>query len=160
MKPILYIALICLTSCHARQGREAALSTIPSFAMLLMDSTTILKAQEIPTGQPIVFLFFRPDCPHCQSETQALLDHKDSLKNVRIYLLALDPFNEIKGFYLRYHLDQYKNFTVGKDHEYTFFRAFRPSTIPYMAIYDRNKRLVTIYNQEAGIENILKAIHI
>jgi hypothetical protein len=160
MRKIFFFITICLIACHSRQGKEVALSTLPSFEMLLIDSAAILKAQEIPTGQPIVLLFFRPDCTHCQAETQVLLDHIDSLKNVRIYMLALEPLKEIKTFCLHYHLDQYKNFIVGRDYEYSFFRAFRPSTVPYMAIYDRNKRLVKIYNQEPGINNILNAIHI
>jgi peroxiredoxin len=158
MKTIVFLSLICVIACHSGQSREAALSNLPKFDMLLMDSTTILKAQEIPTGQSIVLLFFRPDCPHCQQETRNLLAHADSLRNVRVYLLAVEPFEDIKSFYLKFHLDRYKNFTVAKDHDFSFFRAFRPGTVPYTVIYDRNKRLVKIYNQDAGIENILTAI--
>ena len=159
-KIFLYVYFICGVGCSSRSNREATLAVLPSFNMLLMDSATVLKAQEIPNGKPIVLLFFRPDCPHCQAETQAFIDHIDSLKNVQIYLLTIAPLTEIREFYHRYHLDRYNNFTVGRDHEHSFYEAFRPSTIPYTAIYDGNKRLVRIYGQEAGIDNILKAIRI
>jgi len=161
MKKIsLYIYLICLAACHSRQSKETALVNLPPFDMLLMDSTTVLKAQEIPTGKPIVLLFFRPDCTHCQQETQTLLDHIDSLENVRFYFLATAPLEDIREFYAHFHLDKYKNVTVGRDHEHSFYQAFRPSNVPYTAIYDGNKRLVRIYSEEVGIDKILKTTRI
>ena len=160
MKQIFYSTLICLAACHSPHSKESTLCTLPSFNMLLVDSLTVLKAQEIPTGEPIVLLFFRPDCPHCRQETQDLVDHIDSFKNVRFYLLALEPMKEIKEFYLDFHLADYKNITVGKDSEHSFLRVFRPGTVPYMAIYDGHKQLVKIYNGGAGVDRILKAIHV
>jgi thioredoxin-related protein len=159
MKQTLFVALIFLAACRP-QSKETALTNLPSFSMLLMDSTTVLKTQEIPSGKPIVLLFFRPDCPHCRQETQDLVDHIQSFKDVRFYLLAAAPLREIKAFYLKYHLNQFDNFTVGKDQERTFFHAFRPSTVPYLAIYDGNKRLVKIYNGGAGLDYIFKATHL
>jgi thiol-disulfide isomerase/thioredoxin len=154
----LIICLIFSLACHSFTSKEKTLATLPPFEMLLMDSNTVLKAQEIPMGKPILLLFFRPDCPHCQRETRLLLDHMDSLKNVRIYFLATAPFKDIRDFYFSYHLDKQKNLTVGRDQEHSFYQAFRPASVPYTAIYDANKKLVKIFNEEAGIENILKAI--
>ena len=159
MKTILIlVCFACLLSCHSSSGKDDTLSTLPAFNIQLTDSTTILNAAAIPVGKPTIILFFRPDCTHCQAETQSLLSHIDSLQNVRIYMLASAPLAEIKGFYNHFHLDQYKNFTVGKDYDHSFARVFRPASVPYMAIYNSEKQLIKIYAEEAGIENILKSV--
>jgi len=160
MRRILYVALACLVACYSPQSKEKAISKLPSFKMLLIDSITTLKAEEIPTGKPIVLLFFRPDCPHCWEETQDILDHIDSFRNVRFYMLAIESLHKIREFCLSFNLDKYENFTIGKDQEYTFLRAFRPSSVPYMAVYDGNKKLVKIYNGGTAIDHIFKATHI
>jgi thiol-disulfide isomerase/thioredoxin len=160
MKRIFYLILLCLPGCYSPQNKKEALNSLPSFNMLLIDGMTTFYAQEIPTGRPIVLFFFRPDCPHCQEETRALVDHMNSLTNVQFYMISLDPLEKIKEFYVTYHLDQYKNLTIGEDNEHTFIQYFRPSTVPYFAIYDANKKLVKIFNGGTEIDDILKATHI
>lgn len=160
MKVILILGLSCILACHARSGRESTLSTLPSFNMLLMDSTTVLKAEQISPGRPIILIFFEPDCPHCQEETQALTAHMEALKNVRIYMVTLAPLKEIKDFYHKNHLAKYGTFIVGQDYKYSFFRTFRPTQVPYMAIYDTNKQLVKIFYGELSVEKILNAIQV
>ena len=149
-----------LAACQIKQRPEALLSTLPSFGMLLMDSTTLLKEEEIPMGKPIVLLYFRPDCPHCQKETQAFIDHSESLKHVQVYLLTNAPFEDIRTFYNHFQLANYKNFTVGKDYNHSFYNAFKPKVVPFLAVYDRNKKLVKIYGEEPDFNVILKSLPI
>src|SRR5215472_3033792 len=135
MKQSAILLVLCfLAGCQTIQTPDARLSTLPPFGMLLMDSTTLLKEEQIPLGKPIVLLFFRPDCPHCQKETQEFIDHRASLQNVRIYLLATAPFPEIKAFYNHFQLANYANFTVGKDFNHSFYKAFSPKAVPFLAI--------------------------
>ncbi len=122
-----------------------------------MDSATIIQAEQIPPGKSIIMLYFRPDCIHCQAETKLLVDNINALKNVQIYFLAGAPFGEIKNYYKYYHLDQYKNIVMGKDYEHSFARIFQPSSIPYTAIYDSQKKLVKLYYGEIGIDNLVAA---
>ena len=159
MKQTLYVILICLVACRPR-SKETALATLPSFNMLLLDSTTVLKTEQIPKGKPIVLLFFRPDCPHCQEETQNLIDHIDSFRKVRFYLVTTATLREIRDFYFDYRLNRYENFTIVKDQEHGFIHTFRPGTVPYIVIYDGNKKLVKIFNGGAGLDYLLKATQI
>jgi hypothetical protein len=159
MKILLFLVLLTsATDCHSRLGRLQALANMPSFNMLLTDSTTVLNAEEIPIGKPILLLYFRPDCPYSKQETKTLLEHIDLLKNARIYFISTAPLKDIKVFYQHFNLARFSNFTVGRDHYFSFYQAFRPSSVPYIAIYDCNKKLVKIYNEAADIDHILKAI--
>jgi thiol-disulfide isomerase/thioredoxin len=160
MKQIL--ALLCLFSlfsCHNRKDAAASISTLPAFGMLLMDSTTILVTQEVPSGRPFLVMYFSPDCPYCQKETKMLISNIDTLKTVRIYLLSNAPFNEIKNFYSYYHLRQFQNITIGQDYNHSFVLAFRPTSIPYMAIYNSNKKLVRVVKGESEITTIIRFVN-
>ncbi|MDR3713321.1 MAG: hypothetical protein P4L51_10930 [Puia sp.] len=155
------LSLSCLFSCHLDQGKEylASISSLPAFDMLLMDSSTVFHAKQIPDGKSIVVLYFRPDCIHCQKETNMLLSHIEALRNVQIYLLTGASFEDVKKYYKSYHLDKYQNITVGKDYEHSFTRIFKPTSIPYMAIYDTDKKLKRIYYGEVDIDILISSVH-
>lgn len=162
MKKIVFMLIVtCLFSCRSRDKMSVSeISTLPSFDMLLMDSTTKVNANQIPTGKPIVILFFRPDCPHCQEETRTFIQNKEALKNVQIYLLTGSPFEKVKGFYQSFRLDQYPNITVANEYDHSFSKVFKPKVVPYTAVYDKNKSLKKVFHGEVAISTILEAIHL
>jgi len=157
-----FILFGSLLSCHSNRQKEsiAKISSLPSFQMLLMDSITLFDPGQVPEGKPIVVMYFRPNCPHCQEETKTFVKNIEDLKTVRIYMLAGADFKDLKEFYQSYHLDQYQNITVGKDYEHSFARVFRPKAVPYMAIYNTKKNLVRVYYGEVKIHALLDAVHI
>ena len=161
MKQILSFSfcMIFLLSCHQKQEgfRSADISNLPDFKMLLMDSSTIFHKKDIPDGKPIIIIYFRPNCPFCQRETKTILANIKDLKKVQIYFLAGAPFEKIKEFYTTFHLNQYENIKVGKDYEYSFKSAFRPTNIPYTVIYNAQKQLIKLYSGEIGIDNLITA---
>ena len=161
MKQIfIFVFICCLCSCGRNRDKAniSGISTLPSFDMLLMDRATIVHSKEIPTGKPIVVIYFRPDCPHCNQETKLFIDNIEALKGVRFYYLTSASFDDIKGFYDHYNLEQYQNIIVGKDYEHSFFEVFNPRTVPYMAIYDGKKNLVKVYHGEVGISSLIAAV--
>jgi hypothetical protein len=131
------------------------ISKLPHFALLSLDSSHILRSEDIPVGRPSVFFYFDPNCEHCQKETEGILQHRRELQNVQFYFLSTATIREIDSFYRYYHLDQQPNVFVGTDYQYSFFNAFLPSTIPYMAIYDKRRALARVCKGEADIDSII-----
>ncbi|HEV9036035.1 MAG TPA: hypothetical protein VGQ51_05425 [Puia sp.] len=162
MKKILLIgAIACFMACRHRSGVIPNITSLPAFTMLLIDSTTHLASAAIPSGAPLIFMYFRPDCRHCQADTRLLIKNMDSLKSTHIYLLTPMPFKELKGFYDSFDLGRFKNITVAEDEGYSFYKSFQPAAVPYMAIYDSHKRLVNTYlgDRQIQMNNIFKAIY-
>ena len=58
---------------------------IPSFDVLLLNSSTKLNISKIDIDQPITIIYFSPDCEHCQKKTGSILHSMDSLKNLRFF---------------------------------------------------------------------------
>jgi thiol-disulfide isomerase/thioredoxin len=127
--------------------------------MLLLDSTTLLSSLQISEGKPLIIFYVRPDCPHCQQETNECISNIKSLKAFEILFLTSATQKDTKEYAKKYHLDDYKNITVGRDFENSFIRVFRPTYVPYIAIYDTQKKLIKIYDGEVSFENIIRSFH-
>jgi len=161
-KILLLVCLSCLISCHSNNTGSylSGIATLPSFDMQLTDSINLFHAKNIPDGKPIVMMYFRPDCPHCQLETQNLVKDINQLRGFQIYLLTGASISDAKAFAHKFTLDQYPDIiTVGKDHEHSFAKIFQPSSIPFLALYNANKKLVKVYHGEVPISNLLAAMH-
>jgi len=158
MKNIISILIFGLSGLIVSCGSENV-EKLPALTMLLTDSATVVNTNNISDGEPTILMYFSPDCEHCHATTQEIIKKIDSLKNVHIYLLTPMPFSELRGFYQLYHLDKYKNITVGNDYQFTFYRAFKPVTVPYIVIYDKNKNLLKIYNKNIKVSTIIKTVY-
>lgn len=131
---------------------------MPDFNILLDDSTTILNTQSIPSGQPIILLFFSPDCEHCQEETKALIKEYDAVKNYKIYFITIEPFRDMRYFKEYFHLGNYSNITVGRDYTFAMPKYYQLNTTPFMVIYNKEKRLQVIVKGTPTVEEIVKLV--
>jgi len=114
---------------------------LPSFDLLLMDSATHLNTNTIPSGTPFVLFFFSPYCPYCRAETEQVVADMKSLGNIHFYFLSSFPFDPIKQYYNQYQLKKYPNIILGQDYESYFGNYYKANGVPYMAFYDKEKKL-------------------
>src|SRR5258708_26803846 len=115
MKKILILALsVYLLGCHNRNDRPVMPTglegkPLPSFDVLLSDSSTRLNTADIPKGKPIVLLYLSPECPYCLAELTTILNNMSSLGDTRFYIFTTWPFRQFKAFYTHYQLEKYHN---------------------------------------------------
>jgi hypothetical protein len=142
VKILLMIGLF-LIGCYSRKpentGKEGEL--IPSFKLLLADSLTYIDTKSIPEGNPVVFLYFGPHCPYSKAQIEEIIEDINILKNIRFYVFTTWSFSEMKEFYNHYQLSKYNNITTGVDNKFFFLEHFEVQGVPYMAIYDKHKKL-------------------
>lgn len=143
MKRLPLLLLIGLTSCFSRDPEKTGLEgkPIPSFSLLLADSTSYLNTQNIPSGKPVVFFLFGPHCTYSHAQMDEIIKYMSILKDIRFYLLTTAPFGEMKEFYNHYQLNKYSNITAGIDYTNFFGDYFEARGVPYLAIYRKDKRL-------------------
>jgi hypothetical protein len=157
MKNWSYILLLFFA---AGCGRHPAGGEIlPSFNVLLADSTTQLNMGKVATGSPIVLLYFSPDCEHCQKETEEILHHMDALKQARFYFVTNDPFDRLQIFYKYYKLRQYPNVVLGRDDQFFLLRHFKGAYPPYIVVYDRDKRQRAAWQGDTPIDTIISRVN-
>src|ERR1700753_607283 len=155
----IYIATISILifSCHFNRASNdiLAVESLPSFDMLLLDSVTHIQAKEIPSDKPLMLIYFRPNCPHCQAETKKIVNNIEAFKDVRIYFLAGTSIEDIRQYVQKYNLYLYSNILVCKDFNHSFAKAFKVRSIPCLAIYNDKKNLVKIYKGEAPLSSLI-----
>jgi len=144
-RTIIVVLSLCLLSCHwnyrrpIKTGLEG--TELPSFNILLSDSTTRINTASIPEGKSIVMLFFSPQCPYCRAEMASIMKNIGTMGGIRFYIFTNFPFEQFKTFAEHYQFDKYANIVAGQDYTNFFMQHFKPSGIPYTAIYTKDKKL-------------------
>jgi thioredoxin-related protein len=157
MKKVL-LALIAasLFSCNHTPSLKTGLEgkTIPGFDLLLADSTTHFNTETIPIGKPVVFFLFSPECPYCRAQMTNIVTHIKTLKNISFYLLTSYPFAEVKAFAKHYELYKYSNISVGIDHIDYFRNYYKAEGVPYIVIYNKEKKMENAFIGQIPIEQL------
>jgi hypothetical protein len=132
-----------LVSCYGVTPEKTGLERkpLPSFSLLLTDSSTWVHNSNISTGKPFGIFIFSPFCPHCRAQTEEIIDNIQELKNVPLYFVSSFPLPLLKNYYQEYHLAKYPNIFLGRDTGNVIASYFDIPGIPYMAICGKDHKL-------------------
>lgn len=131
---------------------------LPSFQVLLTDSTTYLNTADIPTGKPFVVIGFSPICKHCGAETADIIKHIEEFKDIHIYYVTPFPIPQINGFYGYFKLANYPNISMGRDGQDYFLTYFKAAGVPFTAVFDSKKRLKQVFASQVDASQLLQAL--
>jgi len=162
MKPIFFCCLLTfMFGCNfvRQDSTTAAVDNLPPFEVQLRDSTKFFHSNQILSGKAVILLYFDTDCHFCQEETKELVKSMASLKDVQLYFLTTSSLNEMNKYSADYHLGDYGNIVVARDYKYSFYKHFKPSEVPYLVIYNKQKELVKIYKGSVSVQAIIDAVH-
>lgn len=151
---VLFLSVIVwVTACKADP-----MANLPAFNILLPDSLTVFNTSDIPDGKTIVLIRFDAYCKDCQEETDSLLKNMDAVKEARFYFVTTEPFSQVREFNEFYRLAEYPNVVIGQDYGRFFPKHFKSHSTPFVAIYDRRKNLVGIYDGKPATSELIGSI--
>lgn len=130
--------------------------TLPSFTILKSDSTTWITDKNLRTGVPVIIMLFSPDCNHCKEQTEIFIDNMDKLSKVDIVMTTFQPISKIKEFSKTYNLSQFKNIYLGRDVKFFFAPFYRIKYAPFLAIYNKQHKLVKSFEGDTKISKLLE----
>ena len=161
MKTLFFLSIIfCSITVIAQESNQPTylrFPTIPPFELLSVDSTTTITKADLKKNQPLMLMFFSPDCDHCQHQMQDMLKEMESFKKIQIIMATYQPFNMMKDFYHKYGLSNYSNIRVGRDTKYFLPPYYQMMNLPYLALYDKKGNLITTFAGNQKVPVILKA---
>lgn len=129
--------------------------TFPPFKMRMPDSSFVSVKELLPKKSPVLLMLFNPECSHCQHETEELISHMESFKEVQIVMATPMPYDSMMAFRQRYHLTEYKNIMVGQDEQFMLPTYFMISNLPFLAFYTAKKELIDTFEGSMPIEKVI-----
>jgi len=114
----------------------------PDVKLLLADSATWYRKDDLPQKTPVMLMYFSPTCEHCKVQTKDILDNFDRFKNIQIIMATPIKFDSMRVFIQKFRLDTYKNIVVGFDPDFSLMSFFRVHKMPFVALYSLWKELI------------------
>ncbi len=164
MKKIITVVLMLAFYCNTQaQNSDTVplykkIHTIPYFQLLQGDSTWF-KSTEIPKNKPVVIIYFSPDCGHCQLTAQEFVRDMDKIKNVFLVWVSYHKPDEIKSFSETYKLNQFSNVKLGRDTTYYIPGFYQVKFTPFMAVYNKQGKLLQAFEGGTNAETIAKLVN-
>ncbi|WP_338870398.1 hypothetical protein WBJ53_22675 [Spirosoma sp. SC4-14] len=160
--PLLVVALLSYliwgftNKLNQKQKTADRIQTLPTFTAYGLDSSVIHTAQL--ANRPTVFIYFDPDCEHCQREAEELHKRASLLNNAAIILLSSAPLTILKTFAQTYQLGKLTNVQVAHIDRKSAYETFGFTSIPDILIYRSNGSLAKHFQGETSIEAIARYI--
>jgi len=159
---LLFCFLFTIASLNAQNGSKP----IPPYKILTTDSVYITPAK-LKKDEPVVVIYFSPDCTHCQHLTEQLTDllkdekkqHKAVLSKTQIIMITWLSLQAIQVFSKDYELDKFPNIVVGTEgYTLTVQKYYQVKTTPYIAVYTKGGKLVQAFDKTPTINDLVTAV--
>jgi hypothetical protein len=148
----------CYSAGPEKTGFEG--KSLPSFKLLLTDSTTYIDTKDIPKGKQVVLLYYGPYCSYSRSQIEEIISDINAFKNIQFYVFSSGPFADMKKFYTHYALYKYTNIVAGLDYADFFPEYFEITGVPFIAIYGKDGKLNKAFQGKMHSKQIKKALEL
>lgn len=128
---------------------------IPDFELETVGNGVFTTAK-LKKNVPVVIMFFSPGCDHCIHQFEAMKKRMNDLKKYQIVMATYQPIEELAEFNKKYQISHYSNIITGRDTKYFFPPFYEISNFPYLAFYDNKGKLITTYEGNISVDNMLK----
>ncbi len=153
--------LFCLQLFVIQQvAAQTPAKTIPDFTFFTMGTNHPFTQNDLAKSKPIFFLFFDPDCEHCQKAVQQISKQYQSFKKTAVYLVSMEDHNKIVKFMDTFGKDlkNQPNLLVLEDKNIQFLARFKPVRYPSMFLYSPEKKLVDYEDNPESVFRLVNAI--
>ena len=112
-------------------GAQPPAQAIPDFNFMELNNS-LFTNRNLQPGKMSLFIFFDPDCEHCQHAIMTINKQYPEYKKIMIYLVSVANPRQIIFFMDTYgrQLAGKKNVKVLRDTQNQFISRFRPVNIP------------------------------
>ena len=160
---VIGLGLLCFlgyqvyTKMQYKEEVETALKTMPDFSFETLEGKTFTQ-NNLETDQPTVLIYFNSGCDYCQHEAQSIEQHIESFKDVQLVFVSYETKETIQQFSKTYKLNNYDNIILLCDTRDDFATRFDATSIPYLLIYDKDKKLIAKHKGQLKAEKIIEML--
>ena len=157
MKKLIFLLFMVMV-CFACTQAQTMPTTIPPYKILTTKDQNLTSAN-LEKDKPVMIIYFAPDCPHCQKLIKDMKPSMGKFKNIQVIMITFSDIRMVKTFENDYGLKAYPNFILGTEgYTYTVQRFYQLKHTPFVAIYDKNGKLVQAFEKQPEASDLLTAI--
>lgn len=159
--------LLLITGCSGKEGSapsEKSTDTMQAVAAetknerplmtLTLADGSLIEARDLE--EPMLLIFFQPDCDHCQNEAKQIRQKLDEFRDYKLYFISSHPMDVIRKFAADYKLNDQPNVHFGYATVESVLNNYGPISAPSVYIYSRDGRLVESFDGEVDVGVIIK----
>jgi len=152
-----FLIAICGIIFQSNVYAQVPAKTLPDFEFSRLDNSSFTK-QNMVRGRISFFMYFDPDCEHCQRAIKNIDSQYRSFEKVAVYLISQDNEEKMKGFLNQFtkHLKSQKNVLLLIDNKNQFIVKFKPRRYPAMFLYSMDNTLI---DYEDNSETVFRLVH-
>jgi thioredoxin-related protein len=129
---------------------------LPPLMLTQLNNTQITK-ENLKKNQPVLLMYFSPDCDHCKHQIQDMLGKMTEFKKIQIVMATYRSIEQMREFYHNYKLRKYSNIKIGRDTKFLLPPFFRIRNLPFMALYDKKGNLITTFEGNVSSDTLVAA---
>ena len=157
MKKLIFLLFMVMVGFACTQAQTMP-TTIPPYKILTTKDQNLTPA-DLEKNKPVMIIYFAPDCPHCQKLIKDMKPSIGKFKNIQVIMITFTDIRMLKTFENDYGLKAYPNFILGTEgYTYTVQRFYQLKHTPFVAIYDKNGKLVQVFEKQPEASDLLTAI--
>ncbi|WP_347157760.1 TlpA family protein disulfide reductase [Pontibacter chitinilyticus] len=130
-----------------------ATNDIPQLHLTQLDGTKLMSKD---LKGKVAFVFFQPDCDHCQREAVQIREHINAFNDYQVYFVSDAELPQLRKFAQDYGLAESSNFYFAHIPTNDIFDTVGSIPTPSMYVFSEHGRLVNSFIGETAIEEILK----
>lgn len=133
--------------------------TLPDFEFARLDTRPFAN-KDLARAKMLFFVFFDPDCEHCQRAVKNIDQQYMSFQKTAVYFISVDGHDKINRFVDTYapHLNGQKNVVLLRDSLNQFIAKFKPYRYPAMFLYSIDKKLIDYEDNEGSVFRLVNAV--
>ena len=135
-------------------------ATVPVFQLYRADKS-VFTNKDMPKGKMRFFVFFDPECEHCQHAIKTINKEYAALKKTAAFIISLNDHTKISSFITAYgpNLKTQKNIIFLQDRLKQFVIKFGPRKYPSMFLYSAKNKLLQYEDDPENIFMLLNIIN-
>jgi len=133
-------------------------SPMPPIRLVTPEGKTITQ-KDVENDANLLIMLFNPTCDHCQEETILLAKNIYLFKKSKMLLMASENMKDYLEFFENStHVSQYPTMQMGLDSAKFIDKTFRFMDLPQINIYDKDRKLVRIFNGDTPLDSLKQYI--
>lgn len=140
---------------HKKEVAER-IKVIPNFSFYTTNGSEF--SNKNLQKKPSVFVYFNSECIYCKSETKKIKERLEDFKEVQLFFISFEKKEIIQQFAKDYELLHEENVLFLEDKKGEFSKLFDVNSIPFMVIYDEDKKLLKKIKGATNIDVMLEVL--